>query len=216
MEVTAFAAAAEASLSETSTVSATDVPSHDSNSSMVIVVEEKEEEEKRRKISPSVVELNLLGNLDGRGEGNDWRISPEPPGSEVRVFSCHYCRRKFYSSQALGGHQNAHKRERSLIKRGGVARLGGAAVGDRYFPLGMASLPLHGSFSGRPLSIQVHSMEAEWPFSLLAQRAPLGQLLGSDIGPGGAAGRAFWWGKGDGDNLKAPQDLKKIDLSLKL
>lgn len=97
-------------------------------------------------------ELNLLNCFHTNFSENS---SESSQGNELdpRVFSCNYCQRKFYSSQALGGHQNAHKRERTLARRGYKA--GVADFGHTYS--NMHFLPSHDLYN-KALGIQVHSM----------------------------------------------------------
>ncbi|KAG6784476.1 hypothetical protein POTOM_010172 [Populus tomentosa] len=71
-----------------------------------------------------------------------------------KVFSCNFCRRKVYSSRALGGRQNAHKRARGAIERYRWERhmaMIGVLAGKTIFQ----------SLGGRPRSL-VHKTSREW------------------------------------------------------
>ncbi|KMZ60107.1 hypothetical protein ZOSMA_60G00510 [Zostera marina] len=145
------------------------------------------------------IELDLIGGL-ARGPTfyNRQELQTEGTSSEIRVYDCHYCDRKFHSSQALGGHQNAHKSIRALVNG---RHTQSTTMGNGSYGNGGSSG--RSSSSGTSLGIMAQSMVQKPP--LPPRAAGVGILY-----------RRSSTSEGGGGLKDEKEEFQKLDLTLKL
>ncbi|KAG6526583.1 hypothetical protein ZIOFF_016574 [Zingiber officinale] len=119
------------------------------------------------------------GGPDGGADAGE--SSRTATAAAFRKFECHYCGRQFPTSQALGGHQNAHKRERQHAKRAQLNQYSAA-----FYGFGHGHRQLYGvmnsynhQYSAIPSRVSEASFSGSWRLA-----APVAQPINGSPLPG--------------------------------